>query len=86
VVHHVLDLLGEVDEPAVLVLLSGHVQHVVEDIADHLNLLLGLLVIIDVADSLVCRALVLDLGISLLHLAQDVVHTSLDLTDVVLHV
>jgi len=50
-----------------------------------LNLLLGLLVIIDVTDSLVCRALVRDLGVLLLHLAQNVVHAALDVFDLVLH-
>ena len=60
--HHVLHLLGQCGELRVSLLLSNVVEQVVEDIPNHLNLLLALQVVIDLARPLISHELLSSIG------------------------
>ena len=51
--HHLLDLSGKLEEFGVTLVHANMIEQVVEDIADHLNLLLGLEIVVDLTNSLV---------------------------------
>ena len=84
--HHVLHLLGEGSNLWVSLLLTYVIEQVVEDVANHLDLLLTLQVIVNLSSSLISHELLPSVSLHPLEVTQDVCDASAKFVEILIEV